>query len=308
MKHAYAIVAFNNWEQLDKLITLIDDERNDIYIHVNINVKDCDFEHIKSVPKKSNIYILNRLDTEWGTDGLALVMLEFFKAATPKHYDYYHYISGACLPLKTQNEIHKFFEKNAGKEFVQFVSKPPISDNIYSRYKYYHYFKKYIRSNTFFKRVFIGTICENISIFIQKLLRVDRLKKYRNTLCYGSNWCSVTDELANFTLKYYDDILPAIKYTFAPDEMLMQTICYNSYFKDRLYNTNFDDDYHGCMRSIDWTRGNPYTYRISDFDELMNSDYLFARKFDQNQDSEIIDKIYETLTKYQEVDHDTRII
>lgn len=308
MKHAYAIVAFNNWEQLDKLIALIDDERNDIYIHVNINVTDCDFEHIKSVPKKSNLYLLNRLDTEWGTDGLALVMLEFFKAASKKHYDYYHYMSGACLPLKTQDEIHKFFSENFGKEFVHFTGHPPISDNIYSRYKYYHYFKKYIRSNSLLKRVFLGVFCENLSIYLQKLFKVDRLKDFRNVLCYGSNWCSVTHELVEFTLKYYDAILPTIKYTFAPDEMLMQTICYNTYFKERLYNTDFNDDYHSCMRSVDWNRGNPYTYKLADFDNLINSDYLFARKFDQRTDNEIINKIYETLTQGQEVNNDTGIL
>lgn len=300
MKHAYAIVAFNNWCQLDKLITLLDDERNDIYIHVNINVKDCDFEHIKSVPKKSNIYILNRLDTEWGTDGLALVMLEFFKAASPKHYAYYHYLSGACLPLKTQNEIHAFFDKNSGREFVHFVAKPPISEDIYSRYKYYHYFKKYIRNNSFFKRILLGVMAENLSIFIQKILKTDRLKNYRNEICYGSNWCSVTDELVSYTLDYYDKIVPAIKYTFAPDEMLMQTICHNSHFKERLYYNGYDDDYHACMRFIDWKRGNPYTFTADDFDELINSDYLFARKFDEKQDSEIIDKIYNTILSRQE--------
>ena len=39
------------------------------------------------------------------------------------------------------------------------------------------------------------------------------------------------------------------------------------------------------MRAIDWTRGSPYEWKVSDFDELINSNKLFARKFtDSNID------------------------
>ena len=31
-KHAYLIIAHNNWKQLSLLLSVLDDERNDIYI------------------------------------------------------------------------------------------------------------------------------------------------------------------------------------------------------------------------------------------------------------------------------------
>ena len=34
-KHAYLIMAYNNWDQLSLLISLIDDPRNDIFIHID---------------------------------------------------------------------------------------------------------------------------------------------------------------------------------------------------------------------------------------------------------------------------------
>ena len=46
------------------------------------------------------------------------------------------------------------------------------------------------------------------------------------------------------------------------------------------------------MRLIDWNRGNPYVFKSSDFEELIKSDMLFARKFDCSVDKQIIDKIY----------------
>ena len=45
--------------------------------------------------------------------------MELLKAAIKGNYDYYHLISGMDLPIKTQKEIHEFFENNKGKEFIQ---------------------------------------------------------------------------------------------------------------------------------------------------------------------------------------------
>ncbi len=54
-----------------------------------------------------------------------------------------------------------------------------------------------------------------------------------------------------------------------------------------------DNDTHAIMRLIDWIRGAPYTFRMSDFDEIKKSDMLFCRKFDANVDDTIIHQIQE---------------
>ena len=48
------------------------------------------------------------------------------------------------------------------------------------------------------------------------------------------------------------------------------------------------------MRLVDWKRGSngsPYTYREEDYYELINSEALFARKFSEDVDKNIIKKI-----------------
>ena len=48
------------------------------------------------------------------------------------------------------------------------------------------------------------------------------------------------------------------------------------------------------MRLVDWKRGangSPYTFRIEDYLMLIHSHALFARKFSESIDKEIIDKI-----------------
>ena len=47
---------------------------------------------------------------------------------------------------------------------------------------------------------------------------------------------------------------------------------------------------------IDWKRGNPYIFKNKDFDDLINSNLLWARKFDERIDNQIIQRIYEYLS------------
>ena len=87
------------------------------------------------------------------------------------------------------------------------------------------------------------------------------------------------------------------QYRFAScgDEVYKQTIIGNSF----LFNSVYDkvDDYKGCMRFIDWNKGNPYIFRSIDFEQLMSSDRMFARKFDEKVDIDIVERIFEALDK-----------
>lgn len=65
--------------------------------------------------------------------------------------------------------------------------------------------------------------------------------------------------------------------------MFLHTVVQNSPYKENIVNNS--------LRFIDWERGKPYTFTIEDYDMLIHSPDLFARKFDENIDSDIIDLI-----------------
>lgn len=73
--------------------------------------------------------------------------------------------------------------------------------------------------------------------------------------------------------------------------MFVQTLVYNSKFKETLFNDKYNDKCSANQRYIDWNTGTPYIWRKSDVDDLFESNYLFARKFDEKVDSEVIDEI-----------------
>ena len=291
MKHAYLIMAHNEFYILEKLIKLIDDERNDIYLHIDKKVKGFDFEYFKNIPKKSKIFFTDRIDVKWGTNTQIECEYILFKEAFKKHYKYYHLLSGVDLPVASQDVIHNFFDKNNGKEFVIMDNHNVISNESLERIKLYHFFVPLARSKSKILRKLFGMF-HFYSIKIQRLFKVNRIKNMNINFRKGANWVSITDEFVSYVLSKENEMMKIFKYSFCADELFVQTLLYNSKFYKNIYSMK-NDDYNGIKRSIDWNRGTPYTFKIEDFEELINSGNFWARKFSTKIDKQIIDKIYE---------------
>lgn len=293
MKFAYLIIVHTRFDQVAKLLELLDDEKNDLYVHIDEKVAnsfDIFQRTLKPSVQKSKIYLVNPHNVTWGGKSQIEAELELLKAAIKGDYDYYHLISGMDLPIKTQKEIHEFFENNKGKEFIHFGT----NEDARKRCQYYWFYQEKLGNVA--KAGILKKICNKLrllSIFVQKLMGIDRVKKYGiyENVAIGSNWFSITDSLARYVVSKEQDILKCYKDTYCCDEVFLQTLVYNSSYKNNLYSYIIDD-YHANMRDIDWKRGRPYTWRNTDFDELMASDYLFARKFDEQIDDQIVYKIY----------------
>ena len=293
MKHAYLIMAHNEPYILEKLLKLIDYPDNDIFLHIDKKAKDLKKEDITKWVSKSNLYFIPRMDLRWGTNSLINCTLNLLElAVNHKSYAYYHLISGVDLPLNTQKEMHKFFDKNMGKEFIHFYRHDGIDERRLERVKYYHLFNKNLRSKSKIKRFISNKLYYN-TLKIEKLLKINRVKDKK--YMFGANWFSITDELANYIISKKKEIEKEYKHTSCCDELFIQTIVYNSNFYDKLYLKK-DDDYKASMRCIDWERGEPYTFREEDFKMLMDSKMFFARKFSSTTDKKIIDMIYKEVS------------
>ncbi len=293
MKHAYLIMAHNEPYILEKLLKLIDYTDNDIFLHIDKKSHDLKKEEIAKWVNKSNLYFIPRMDLRWGTNSLINCTLNLLElAVNHKHYAYYHLISGVDLPLKNQEEIHSFFDKNMGREFVHFYSHKDIDERRLERVKYYHIFSGNLKSKSKIKRIISSKLYYNF-LKIQKKLKVNRIKNKK--YMFGAEWFSITDDLARYIVSLKKEIEKEYKYTSCCDELFIQTLVYNSKFYDNLYLKK-DDAYEASMRCIDWTRGDPYTFREEDFKMLMKSGMFFARKFSTNVDKKIIDLIYEKVS------------
>ena len=285
MKHAYLIIAHKNDYTLQILLKLIDDERNDIFIHMDRKNQKYEFEIIKKYVKKSKIYqIENRNNVVWGDYSqidTELILLEL--AIKTGKYDFYHLLSGEDLPLKSQDYIHKFFNENKGEEFVRFEK---INFSYNDRVSQYHLLQRLIGKPN--SHPFLYSLNYRF-LKLQKIFGIRRNKDIQ--FQKGANWFSITDDLARLVISKKEWIEKIFKFTVCCDEVFLQTIINQTEFKNRLYHKKYDNDLHSIMRLIDWERGTPYIFKIEDKKMLTETDMLFARKFDCNMDREIIDYI-----------------
>jgi len=284
-RHAYLIIAHDKFEQLKTLLRMLDDERNDIYLHIDSKAKNFPQEEFETLLYHAGLYFTERTSVIWGAYSQINSELVLLKAAVPGHYAYYHLLSGADLPIKSQDRIHAFFESCGDREFVDFEG-PVFREEKKVLMQYYYRFqeKRAGRSKWL-------DLLDQISIRIQKLFGVDRLKDCGLILQKGANWFSITHGLAAYVVEKEPEIRQMYAHTKCCDEVFLQTLVVNSPYKDKLADVSMSGGMEGFMRHIDWNRGGPYTFRSEDYEELMASPCMFARKFDENIDSDIIEKL-----------------
>lgn len=284
-KHAYLIMAHTQPELLKKLLQLLDDERNDIYLHIDSKAKDYPLDEVAAVLKKSKCIFTERTDVKWGSYSQIHCEMVLLKEAVKTEHAYYHLLSGMDLPIKSQEQIFAFFEKYKGLEFVD-EDGATISEAALSRVKYTHKF--------YGKAGSVKDILGALSVKGQKLLGVDKTQKYGNIIFQkGRNWFSITHGLAKLVVEKEDWIQEVFGQSVCGDELFLQTVARNSEYAEKICNPNTMPEIPDT-RYIDWKRGsnnNPYVFREDDFEELKNALGLFARKFDLNVDKKIVEKL-----------------
>ena len=88
MKHAYLILAHGSYTLLQRLVSTIDDERNDIFIHIDRKQQELPRLQVKY----SHLFLLDkeRVSVFWGD--VSVIAAEFaLMAFAHKHGDYAYY-------------------------------------------------------------------------------------------------------------------------------------------------------------------------------------------------------------------------
>lgn len=300
MKHAFLITAYNHFEQLQQLVKALDDPDFDIYIHIDRKSRDCPVETFRHLTRYSKVEICQEVAVYWGGyTQVESVMYILRQAYEKRQYDYYHIISGADLPIKSNAYIKAFFEENKGYEFIDYVDEALRNNReIACRIPLYHPLQEYRRR---YKSAFVNgcfTFMERCILVAQLILHVDRTRHLDWTPKYGSSWSSITDDLVGVMMENTDKIHQVFRMTNCSDEFYVQTVAYSCGFADKIYPHR--GDVSSNMRFIDWGKGgngHPGTFTIEDEELLRSRPELFARKFSDDVDKEIIERVLASVRK-----------
>lgn len=277
MKHAFLIMAHEQPEILLAQLQLLDDARNDIFLHIDRKAKAVEAALANYSPKHATLYrVVPAQKVFWGDISQVKTELLCFKTARKQgSYAYYHLLSGVDMPLCTMDELHAFFEEHRGKEFVSFWKDDGHCRDLRKKVCRHYLFTRYLKKNHDILLHRITTPIRKSVLAIEKALRYER--KHQTEFHKGFNWCSLTDDFCAHLLSEEQRLLRLFRRTLCPDEIYKQTCIWNSPFRSRLFDT--ENPERGCMRRVDWHRGSPYVWQAEDIDELLESGFLFARKF-----------------------------
>ena len=269
MKHAYLIMAHDQFLSLRELVATLDDIRNDIYIHFD--------KKVKTLPELSTqfgklVVLDKRVNVIWGDVSQIKAEHALYKASFQEgKYAYYHLISGTHFPLKSNDDLHKWFDGCDGACVMRQV---PVSESeIQKRFGQYHFFLKHLVSKKKFvnKAYHLGW---RMMLGIQKRLGIKRDASFIRGK--ASQWCSLSEEAVKMLIQNENVSLKRFRRSFCCDEFFVRSV---------IEDSGIPIIYDNRICYVEFRRTTPRKFSESDFDKLISSDALFFRKLiDKNID------------------------
>jgi hypothetical protein len=273
MKIAYLILAHSAPQQLARLTGRLQHPQADCFIHIDRKVSQAPFEaafsgtHVRFVQRREKVY--------WGAYSIVQATINGIREILDSRTQYTHIclLSGQDYPLWPAERIVSFFLNRQEQSFLRFLSVEHEWQEAMPRLRQYHLTNYRIPGRYRLQKI------------LNQLLPV-RQMPYGLVPVGRSQWFTLATPAAQYVLDYLDThraVRRFFKLTWAPDELLFQTVLYNSRFRERLVN----DD----LRYVDWSEGkpSPRTLTMEDAGKLTASGKIFARKFDMQRHPEILD-------------------
>jgi Core-2/I-Branching enzyme len=271
----YLILVHRFPEQFKRLFQAIYDPSNSYVVHVDKNSGPELNAEVKAFLRPySNADLLESKPAIWGGYSLVDAELRGMKRLLAMSPAWSHFInlSGQDFPLKTQAQIMAYLKANENREFLK------VEEQAKARPDTIHRLREFV--------------VETDNTLVREMAARDFLKSA--TPYIGNQWMIVSRKFCEFVS---DD--PSVtrfkefyRNTLIPDEGFFQTVMMN-----HPHGEIVSDD----LRMIDWIpdgdiKLRPRTYLESDYEALVASSSLFARKFDLSDDDAIIDLLERRLS------------
>jgi len=282
VKIAVMMLVHKSADQVKRLVNHLSKDF-DIYVHIDKRIS------IK-IQNEENVFVYKKYKAYWGSFNQIMATLYLLAKAYKKGYDRYVLISGQDLPIKSNGEIIKFFENNQN-EYIT-MAKLPTRKYMKAGFnrvtKYWHDKRSTGKKDIIFR--IIGKI-ERVIIF--RFVNMIKTRPIDYEFYGGANWFNLTHNCVKSIFKYIgsdNKYIQRFRWTRCGDEIFYQTIIH------KIDNLKVIDN---CLRYIDRRNGgaHPKILQAEDYDKIINSDNLFARKFDINADKNIIEAIYKKISE-----------
>ena len=269
MKIAYLIMLHNNFPQVKWLLSSILNDDDSFIFHIDKKSDSRFSQQVKQyVGHRSNIkYLPSRRIVRFGWSVVETQLRAIQElAVSNKEWSYLVNVSGQDYPIKSIADIRTKLTAEWPRNFVEVIpfnemaERDPHDPHLARRLAF---------------EMFGAVLTTRIRLPFPKIVNV----KYK-----GSAWFMLTRNFCEWLLSTLltQQIEKLVKYTWNPDELFFQVLVMNSPYRNLLA------EHYG--REIIWSVGtaSPKTLCMEDYERLSASAALFARKFDQSVDRQVL--------------------
>lgn len=313
MRVVYLIQSHKSPQQIYRLINTIKRSSSNSVVLVIHDATSCDLDE-SCLSHLSDVYIL-KLYQKGGRGDFHMNQTYLDGVEWLAHhnieYDWLINLSGQDYPVQPLHEIEATLSRTECDGFLHhfelFVdsAKNGIGAEEGRNRYLYQYWRSGVYlppSNTLFYKAFnrFGLIFNRIQPLFRMSWHFDGLMFgiralsspfNENFVCYaGSYYCALSKPCVQYLhdfAKQHPALIRYFKRTCVPNEIFIQTVLVNSK-QFKLVNAH-----KRYLRFADCHAGSPHTLTIADYETMTQGDRHFARKFDIEKDSEILDRLDE---------------
>jgi hypothetical protein len=279
MKLAYIVTAYKLPEQLTRLVARLSTESSHFFIHVDKRTDDVTYRRMAApLSDLANVHFLDRHSCYYGDFGHPRATLKGISAILRRRlpFDYAVLLTGQDYPIKSNAQIDDFFSRRDGQSFMAHFPLPhkDWQGGGMERIRAWHL---RLRGKRF--------------RFPPRSLPIVRRRLPGGLRPFGgsSYWC-LTAACIEYVYEFVRSSPSYVRffnYVDVPDEIFFHTIVLNSPLRGTVVN----DD----LRYLEWRNpavaGGPAVLGKHDFEKIIRSTKLFARKFDVTRDADVLDMI-----------------
>ena len=305
MKIAYIITAYIDPRQLRRLIsrlTISDKTKGEahFYVHVDKKFSQQPFESLFN-EKEKVWFAPNRYRINWGGFNQVRSQLELLRMVYESHisYDRVVCLSATDYPLVSNNDLIKVFEANADTEYIGGYNLTKSKDKAQlKKVCQYHFFRD-APLPLKLKRLVCYASRQLFTVLpIRKHPWVIGRNGKRYDVYTGSDYWALSGKCAKMvyeTMIVDDKLMKYFEYSFIPSEGVINTIVFNSRYKDKclIYN---EDEMIPKLEDLTPLQHLQYgkaikVYTLDDWGELKNCGKMFFRKARTGISDSLLDKL-----------------
>lgn len=295
MTYIYAIICHRITNPLIFTVKhLLESDKSKVIIHIDRKTSQKNRKEIySSLGEHKNLMFIpteESIEVFWGHYSQIKVMLLLMEKALEYNFRYFSLISGDDIPIKSNTEREKFFERNYAEK-VEFIGCNPKNDGEQRLYIDYpnFFFKK---DHSLLKKIKRNVYIKYKSRFHRKdITHLPKIYK-------GSNWFTLTNKAIEYVFHYISEnpkYVASFERSICGDEIFFQTIIFNNAeLRRNIYGieSNMKDCEMGG-RYIDWTTGPDFPRSLDENDirKVTESNLIFARKFKHDAPTSLLKEV-----------------